>query len=141
MLWSDFQDTADRLAAGATEGDWRSAVSRSYYAAFHYFRTFMLTHGVDVGRGGQSHSSLSSGLMNCGLPLVDSFGRRLDRLRTDRTKADYDFSRPVGHVYAHGVVRDGRTLPVDFEALLLTLPAASIAAGVRRYLRSIGRIP
>jgi uncharacterized protein (UPF0332 family) len=141
MLWSDFQNTADRLAAGGTEGDWRSAVSRSYYGAFHYFRTLFLTHGLDVGRGGQSHSSLSSGLMNCGLPLVDSFGRRLDRLRTDRTKADYDFSRPVGQAFAKGVVRDGRALPTDFQAMLAAVPAASIVAGARRYLQSIGRIP
>jgi uncharacterized protein (UPF0332 family) len=54
MLWSAFQDTADRLARGAEEGDWRSAISRTYYAVFHFFREFFLTHGVDVGRGGQS---------------------------------------------------------------------------------------
>lgn len=27
MLWSEFLDSDERLAAGATEGDWRSAVS------------------------------------------------------------------------------------------------------------------
>jgi uncharacterized protein (UPF0332 family) len=42
MLWNDFQDTAERLARGATEADWRSAISRTYYAAFHFFRKFFL---------------------------------------------------------------------------------------------------
>ena len=29
MKWSDFQDTAERLAQGSTEGDWRSAIGCS----------------------------------------------------------------------------------------------------------------
>jgi len=39
MLSDDFLDTARRLAAGTTQGDWRSAISRAYYACFHYFCT------------------------------------------------------------------------------------------------------
>jgi len=42
MQWSEFQDTAGRLAHGATEGDWRSAISRGYYAVFHFFHETML---------------------------------------------------------------------------------------------------
>ena len=90
MLWNEFQDTAERLAHGATEGDWRSAVSRGYYAVFHYFRKFFLTHGVNVGQGGQCHFNLHAGLSNCGLVAVEEIGARLDELRTDRTGADYD---------------------------------------------------
>src|SRR5882724_11722358 len=40
----EFQDTARRLAQANTEGDWRSAVSRSYYFVFHFLREFCLTH-------------------------------------------------------------------------------------------------
>jgi uncharacterized protein (UPF0332 family) len=58
MQWDEFRDTAERLVKGSTEGDWRSAVSRSYYAAFHYFREFLLSGGLDVGRGAQSHFNL-----------------------------------------------------------------------------------
>jgi hypothetical protein len=35
MNWRDFLPLAARLAGGTTEADWRSAVSRAYYAAFH----------------------------------------------------------------------------------------------------------
>ena len=35
MNWRDFLSLAARLAGGATEADWRTAVSRAYYAAFH----------------------------------------------------------------------------------------------------------
>jgi hypothetical protein len=70
MQWTEFQDTAERLSRGATEGDWRSAISRSYYAVFHFFREFLLSHHLDIGRGGQSHFNLYTGLQNCGLPAV-----------------------------------------------------------------------
>ena len=141
MLWSDFQDTAERLALGQTEGDWRSAVSRTYYAVFHYFREFFLTHGIDVGRSAQSHNSLSSGLLNCGLPSVVPFGRRFDFLRTDRTAADYNFRRRVDRPFAQDAVRRGRAIPADSQTLLGQIPAAQIVAAVRRHLQSIGRIP
>ncbi|HVS38970.1 MAG TPA: HEPN domain-containing protein [Gemmataceae bacterium] len=141
MLWSDFQDTADRLVVGQTEGDWRSAVSRTYYAVFHYFREFFLAHGIDVGRSGQSHNSLSTGLLNCGLPSVVPFGRRFDRLRTDRTTADYNFRRPVDRTLARNAVRAGRAIAVVFQTLLGQMPTVQIIAAVRRYLLSIGRIP
>ena len=59
MQASEFLDTAERLAQGTTEGDWRSAVSRVYYSVFHFFCDFFLTQGLDLGTGGQAHSSLS----------------------------------------------------------------------------------
>ena len=108
MLWSDFQDTADRLARGAVEGDWRSAISRTYYAVFHYFREYFLSHGFDVGRGGQSHFNLYSGLSNCGLTPVAVLGRRVDQLRTDRTKADYNLGTRIDQAYALDAVRRPR---------------------------------
>jgi hypothetical protein len=36
---------------------------RAYYAVFHYFREFLLSQGVDLGRGGQSHFNLYAGLL------------------------------------------------------------------------------
>ena len=141
MLWSDFQDTADRLARGAVEGDWRSAISRTYYAVFHYFREYFLSHGFDVGRGGQSHFNLYSGLSNCGLTSVAVLGRRVDQLRTDRTKADYNLGTRIDQAYALDAVRRGRAVVADFQAHLNSVPASQIVAGVRRHLKSIGRIP
>jgi hypothetical protein len=81
MHWSDFQDTAERLADGQSEGDWRSAISRSYYAVFHFFREFLLSNGLDVGRGGQSHFNLYRGLLNCGFAQVAAIASRIDGLR------------------------------------------------------------
>jgi hypothetical protein len=88
MQWGEFQDTAGRLARGATEGDWRSAISRAYYAVFHCFHKFLLSNGLDVGRGSQSHFNLYSGLLNCGFPGVAAVASRIDSLRAHRVWAD-----------------------------------------------------
>lgn len=141
MLWNEFQDTAERLAHDATEGDWRSAVSRAYYAVFHFFRKFFLTHGVNVGQGGQSHFNLYTGLANCGYTSVEKLGEQLDLLRSDRVDADYNLRGSVKQALALRAVQRSRDLVADFQALLATVPAANITAGARRHLKSIGRVP
>jgi uncharacterized protein (UPF0332 family) len=141
MLWNDFQDTAERLAQQAREGDWRSAISRTYYAAFHYFRKFFLTNGINVGQGGQSHFNLYTGLANCGYTPVKYLGEQLDMLRKDRAAADYNLNFFIDQAIALDAVKRSRALVADFQALLKTVPAVQIAAGAKRYLKSIGHIP
>jgi hypothetical protein len=54
MNWRDFLPLATRLAAGTTEADWRTAVSRAYYAAFHVARrlfTDLKFAAADPGHG------------------------------------------------------------------------------------------
>ena len=140
MRWGEFQNTAERLARGSTEGDWRSAISRTYYAAFHFFREFFLVHGVDVGQGGQSHFNLHSGLSNCGLGSAQAFGPKLNQLRKKRTEADYDLRRRIDQAFALDAVQRSRALVADFQALLGTVPGPQIVAGAKRYLKSIGHI-
>lgn len=140
MHWSEFQDAANRLAQGATEGDWRSAMSRSYYALFHYFREFLLAHGLNVGQGGESHFNLYSGLMNCGFPSVQAIASQLDRLRGLRVWADYNLRRRVGQAVAQSNVQLAQQVLADFQALLPAVQGPQIADGVRRYLQSIGRL-
>ncbi len=140
MQWSDFQDTAGRLAVGAAEGDWRSAISRAYYAVFHLFHAFLLTDGLDVGRGGQSHFNLYSGLLNCGLPRVAAIASRIDGLRAHRVWADYDLGRPINRRDAESSVEESRALVAEFHTVLATTPSAQIVDGARKHLQAIGRL-
>ncbi len=141
MRWDEFLHTADRLARGSTEGDWRSAVSRGYYGVFHFFRDFLLSHGVDVGQGGACHANLYNGLNNCGEAAVAPLAGRINDLRDARAKADYDMRRRVDQRQAQAGALEAVALIADFQAALSTVPAAVIAAGAKRYLQSIGRIP
>ena len=108
MHWGEFQDTAERLAKATTGGDWRSAVSCAYYAVFHGFHEFLLSNGLDVGRGGQSHFNVYSGLLNCGFPRVAAIASRIDGLRSHRVWADYDLARPINSRAAESSVQESR---------------------------------
>jgi uncharacterized protein (UPF0332 family) len=140
MDGSEFQDTAERLAQGNTEGDWRSAMSRAYYAVFHYFRSLFLSHGLDLGRGGQAHFNLYVGLMNSGFPAITPIGGKVDDLRDNRVRADYDLNSTVSQQDAASSVQAARSILTDFQALLSTIPVNQIVDGVRNYLRSIGHL-
>lgn len=140
MVWSEFLDTAERLAHGTTEGDWRSAVSRAYYAIFHFFRDFFGTHGLPLGRSGQSHFNLYAGLLNCGVPPVPRFGTRVDDLREQRTDADYDLGQTLTQSFAMKSVGEARKLVSDFQAVLASVSATQIVAGAKMHLQTIGRL-
>ena len=92
-----FLDVADDLSTGSREADWRSAISRAYYAAFHKARRFLRHNGFTVPRAEQAHAYLWLRLSNARHPDVDNAGLELGQLRTARNKADYDVDIPVDH--------------------------------------------
>jgi hypothetical protein len=137
----DFLGTARRLTTATAESDWRSAISRGYYAVFHFFRDWLAGQGVWLGRAGQAHSNLHIGLLNCGIPAVASLAPRIEVLREERGVADYDLNRVVRQAHAQGIVQECDQVIADFQILLATVPAARTAAGVRSFLQSVGRPP
>jgi uncharacterized protein (UPF0332 family) len=116
----EFLDVADDLIAGSREADWRSAVSRAYYAAFHVARDLLLQCGFDVPRGDQAHIYLSRRLANSGHPDVENAGNDLNFLRALRNRADYDLDVPLLHATASGQVLAAETI----IQLLETVPSA-----------------
>ena len=90
MNWRDFLTLASRLAAAKTEAEWRSAVSRGYYATFHVARQLLAGMGFRVPRADRAHQYLVFRLSNSGDANVEQAGRDLDTLRRMRNRADYD---------------------------------------------------
>jgi uncharacterized protein (UPF0332 family) len=90
MNWRDFLSLANRLAAGTSEADWRTAVSRAYYAAFHITRRLFADLSFTVPRADRAHQYLVYRLSNCGESVLEQAGRDLDTLRRLRNRADYD---------------------------------------------------
>lgn len=86
----DFLTLGDILVRGRTEAEWRSGVSRAYYAAFHEARQLLRDLGFQVPRGDQAHVYLSRRLSNCGNLSVGRAGSDMNALRGDRNRADYD---------------------------------------------------
>jgi hypothetical protein len=90
MNWRDFLPLAARLAGGSTEAEWRSAVSRAYYTAFHVARRLLSDLRFTVPRADRAHQYLVFRLGNSGEPAVEQAGRDLETLRRLRNRADYD---------------------------------------------------
>jgi uncharacterized protein (UPF0332 family) len=119
MSGREFLQVARDLLAGSTEAAWRSSVSRAYYAAFHVARQRLEESGFTVPRGERAHAYLWLRLSNCGDPQVQDTGRRLNALRGQRNRADYDVDTPFSHPTADGQVRIA-------EAIIQTIDAAAV---------------
>jgi uncharacterized protein (UPF0332 family) len=141
MRWSEFLDTAKHLITRTTEGDWRSAVSRSYYAIFHFFREWLLGEGINIGKGAQAHNSLYVGLWNTGIPAISPVGNRIDNLRDARNDCDYELSARVTQIDASDLVNEAQSIITDFQAAISAIGPSMVAQAVRRHLVSIGRLP
>lgn len=105
MTGHDFLPLAARLAGGSTEAEWRSAVSRAYYAAFHVARQLLMDLGFSVPRAERAHAYLWLRLHNCGEPQQQQAGADLNALRGLRNQADYDLHRPLSPTIAAPQVR------------------------------------
>jgi uncharacterized protein (UPF0332 family) len=95
-----FLEVADELSTGSREADWRSAISRAYYAAFHKGRTLLRQAGFRVPRAERAHAYVWLRLSNSGHLDVNKVGDDLNGLRSLRNCADYYFDRPIAEATA-----------------------------------------
>lgn len=95
-----FLELADELSTGSRQADWRTAISRAYYAAFHKARTLLRQGGFRVPNAEQAHAYVWLRLSNSGHPDVDNAGDQLNRLRSIRNWADYHFNRQLDEAAA-----------------------------------------
>jgi uncharacterized protein (UPF0332 family) len=117
MNWRDFLPLASRLAGGTTEAEWRSAVSRAYYTAFHVARNLLSDLKFTVPRAERAHQYLVFRLGNSGEAAVEQAGRDLETLRRLRNRADYDETPALSSSQASAAVQVA-------ESILRVLDAA-----------------
>jgi uncharacterized protein (UPF0332 family) len=90
----DILSLAGRLALtpslGVEEARCRSAISRAYYAAFHFAKDFLRQFEIKLNTGPSGHGEAVRYLFNCGYATAQVAARRLEDLRTIRNHADYN---------------------------------------------------
>jgi hypothetical protein len=88
---------ADRLMNDAASGpaEFRSAISRAYYAAYHSARDFLKELGVDSPKGPAGHGKIPIALLAITETDIAQAGRLLDDLKGEQNKADYALSDPL----------------------------------------------
>jgi uncharacterized protein (UPF0332 family) len=105
MKWRDYLLLATRLTMCSTEADWRTAISRAYYAAFHVARRVFADLHFAVPRADRAHQYLVFRLSNSGESVVEHAGRNLETLRRLRNRADYDEVPPLTQTQAGAAVQ------------------------------------
>ncbi len=93
-------DLARKLAQMRTEAAIRSAISRGYYAAFHFAQKLVEDFGYSLPKDAAAHDKLYQLLNNAGIqPAADTAALLFD-LRRRRNLADYDFRQKDMQTYS-----------------------------------------
>jgi uncharacterized protein (UPF0332 family) len=93
MLGRDFLDTAHRLSGGGDEADFRSAISRAYYALFIECRDALLRWGFTFPAR-NSHREVQQRFTAPNNADLKRIGDVLTHLVSRRNCADYDMTNP-----------------------------------------------
>lgn len=120
MNGRDFLAVAQTLTRGRAEAEWRSAVSRAYYAAFRATRDFLGGLRFVTPRADRAHEYLYRRLNNCGNVAVINPTTLLHDLRKRRNMGDYD----MGVAYSAGVAA---ACVADAEAVMKVLDGLTLA--------------
>jgi len=90
----DFNIVASKLALGKTsiEAEYRSSISRAYYAAYHVCAEILDCLGIKVSTGLDAYSEVFSNLSTSHDKQLKFVGSQLGTLKSDRIKADYRLS-------------------------------------------------
>lgn len=113
----DLLNLADVLSRGTSESEWRCAVGRAYYAAFHQARDLLQALGFQIPRAELVHAFLWKRLLSCGSSTVGTAGSKLHQLRTVRNRADYDVMIDFLKKDAIAAVETSRQILNAFESL------------------------
>ena len=133
----DFLDVANALIVGATEAAWRSAVSRAYYAAFHAARRLLRDLGFRTPRADQAHAYLWLRLSNCGDAQMVTAGQKLQDLRGERNRADYDIDLALLRANAAKYVHQADRLISLLDAGRAEPTRTRITNAMRTYERTV----
>jgi uncharacterized protein (UPF0332 family) len=137
MDFRDFMALAITLAAGSTEAEWRSAVSRAYYATFHVGCDLLSDLGFAVPRGEQAHAYLWLRLANSGHRDVRNAGLDTKQLRQERNRADYDGHRRMGRATADKDVQTAKEILRVLDTAALEPARTQITDAMKMYERDV----
>ncbi len=123
MEAAHFLETAESLADGHRESDWRSSVSRAYYSSYNT-ACELVRKGIDARRLRRSgwhklipHSKLSMALKSASDKDVSLAGKMLGDLCEERRTADYKLRELVENDKAREACVNAQELNAELEEL------------------------
>jgi uncharacterized protein (UPF0332 family) len=133
----DFLEVAEALARGDSEAEWRSAISRAYYAAFHGARRLLMNCGFVVPRADRAHAFLWMRLANSGDPAIQQAGGWLDSLRGQRNEGDYDLGASFSAATARLHVQLGKAILDVLDTAAADPARITITEAMKTYERDV----
>lgn len=109
----EFLISAQELIQGGREVDYRNAISRAYYYAYHVCRISLTSH-LQIGIT-PSHQRLISDLLNYPDEKVKFFGKKLRQLKIVREQADYKLNIRFSRYEASQHLRHVQNLLLDID--------------------------
>lgn len=95
--WLQFLELAKELAARDDEASARSAISRAYYAAYHWARDYVVQELAVTVPKAEAHQAVWDALMRQGRKRAEyAAGAGGKRARVLRNQADYEARMPGG---------------------------------------------
>jgi hypothetical protein len=86
----EFLALASELLAAGGESRHRAAAGRAYYGAFHFVKELMDAAGVFLPASAEAHRKMQLCLKESQVDAARRAGDKLELLRTQRNRADYD---------------------------------------------------
>jgi uncharacterized protein (UPF0332 family) len=139
-----FLDLALILKGGrGTPEDYRTAISRAYYAAFHVGVKALEAVGIRPSDGPGGHGEVVRCLGACGDPDTIKVGSRLGTLHSRRLQADYDLNDPAVESRAEADMACIESSQIVDQIYKLTSDSGKAMARseMRRAARDVFRLP
>lgn len=89
----DFHQLASELCQGNRAVNFRTAISRAYYAVYNVGFEILSGMGFRLSTGSAGHGDVRNRLSNSGEEQIVSIGSKLSTLESMRIKADYKLDR------------------------------------------------
>jgi uncharacterized protein (UPF0332 family) len=143
MRAQDFLDLAVRLSAGGAEAEYRTAVGRSYYGAFHLAKELLADSGVRLPDTAEAHRKLQLCLDESGEAVAQDAGRLLEGMRRRRNLADYDLrsDKPGSKGFVDSQLQDAKDVGTAVAACRAEPSWSQFRANVRTYAAQVLRLP
>jgi uncharacterized protein (UPF0332 family) len=128
---------AEALVSGGTEAEWRTAISRAYYGAFHVGCDLLTTLGFAVPRNDRAHAAVILRLSNSADDAVIESGRSLSTLRTLRNRADYEKRQRISARDADNAVDAVHEIIGTLDDALSEPTRSHITDAIKKYERDV----
>lgn len=128
----EFLKIAKKLINGG-EANWRTSISRSYYAVFNHLKKECITLGIAIPKSSKGHNDLSSNFYNSGVQDAVDIGARINDLYSQRLTADYELHCIVTKQTADLMLRKAEGIIAKYPAIDKT----AFKAGIEKYKSAV----